>query len=209
MFCHNTSHLTRWNRNVCNAPTSPDHPRNLPSFVWSQHKWIREISDCHFILFCARRWTRDDDVNLSIPWWRNFSRRQKNIFQNSYSLPPIYMLRWKLEHCCLPNKLIIVSFWLSFKICKSITRCCTFICKKGPRSTFVHFTQNKSYLLQSYHLKLNHVSPPCIGHVDGTNGLLTWYFLLVLPTQWVKTFAQNQNLWQIGVDLFKLNHKPL
>ncbi len=120
---------------------------------------IKEISNCHFILFCARRWTKDDDVNPSILWWRNFNRWQNNIFQSSSNLPPIYLLCWKLEHCCSPNRLVIVSFWPSFKICKLIRRCCTFICKKGPRSTFVHFTENKSCLLQSYHLKLSQVNP--------------------------------------------------
>jgi hypothetical protein len=39
---------------------------------------IREISNRHFILFCVRRWIEVDDVNLSIPWWRNFSRWKNN-----------------------------------------------------------------------------------------------------------------------------------
>jgi hypothetical protein len=38
MFGHNTSHFGGWNRDVCNAPTSLNYPRNLASFVWNQHK---------------------------------------------------------------------------------------------------------------------------------------------------------------------------
>jgi hypothetical protein len=33
---------------------------------------IKEIFNHHFILFCARRWIKVDDVNMSIPWWRIF-----------------------------------------------------------------------------------------------------------------------------------------
>jgi hypothetical protein len=43
-------------------------------------------------------------------------------------------LRWKLEYCCLPNRLVIVSFWLNFKICMSITRSYTFIRKQGSKA---------------------------------------------------------------------------
>jgi hypothetical protein len=75
---------------------------------------------------------------------------------------------------------------------KSITRCCTFIHKKGLRNTFAPFTQNKSCLLQNCHLKLNQVN-----------------FFLVPPTQQVKSFAQNQNLKRISANPFKSNHKPL
>jgi hypothetical protein len=38
LFGHNTSHFARWNKDFCNAFTSPNYPRNLPSFVWSEHK---------------------------------------------------------------------------------------------------------------------------------------------------------------------------
>jgi hypothetical protein len=120
---------------------------------------IREISNHHHILFCAKRWTETNDVNLSIPRWRNFNRSQNNNLQSLSSLPPICLLCWKLEHCCSLNRLVIVSFLPSFRIYKSITRCCTFIRKKGPRSTFERFTQNKFCLLQSCHLKLNQVGP--------------------------------------------------
>jgi hypothetical protein len=53
---------------------------------------IREISNRHFILFYAKRWTRVDDVNMSMPWWRNFNRWQNNSLQSSSSLPPICLL---------------------------------------------------------------------------------------------------------------------
>jgi hypothetical protein len=108
---------------------------------------IREISNHRLILLCARRWTGANDVNLSIPWWRNFVRWQNNNLQNSSNLPLICLLCWKLKRGCSLNRLIIVSFWPSFKICMSVMRCCTFICKKGPRNTFACFTQNKSCLL--------------------------------------------------------------
>jgi hypothetical protein len=90
---------------------------------------IKEISNRHLILLCARRWTRVNDVNLSIPWWRNFSRWQNNSLQSLSSLPPICLLRWKLECCCSPNKIVIVNFWPSLKIFKLVTRSYTFICK--------------------------------------------------------------------------------
>ncbi len=44
---------------------------------------VREISNYHFILLCVRRWTRANDVNLSITQRSNFSRWQNN------HLPPI------------------------------------------------------------------------------------------------------------------------
>ncbi len=94
----------------------------------------REISNHHLILFCVKRWNKADDVNISIPWWRNFGRWQNNSLQSSSSLPPIWLLRWKLEYCCLPNRLVIVSFWLNFKICMSITRSYTFIRKQGSKA---------------------------------------------------------------------------
>ncbi len=53
---------------------------------------IKEISNHHLILLCAKRWTRADDVNLSIPWWRNFNRWQNSSFQSLSSLPPICLL---------------------------------------------------------------------------------------------------------------------
>jgi hypothetical protein len=49
----------------------------------------REISNHHLILFCVKRWNKVDDVNISIPWWRNFGRWQNNSLQSSSSLPPI------------------------------------------------------------------------------------------------------------------------
>ncbi len=46
-----------------------------------------------------------------------------------------------------------------------VIRCCIFIHKKGLKNKFVHFTQNKSYLFQNCHFKLNQVGPylhwPC------------------------------------------------
>jgi hypothetical protein len=86
---------------------------------------IMEISICHLILLCAKRWTKADDVNLSIPWWRNFSRWQNKNLQSLSNLPPICLLHWKFEHCCSLTRFLIVSFWPIFKICKSIMRCCT------------------------------------------------------------------------------------
>ncbi len=159
MFGHNTSHFARWNRDVCK--------HSLPlTTQWTYHHLyeintsvIREISNRHFVLFCARRWIKDNDVNLSISWWRNFCRWQNNNLQSLSNLPPICLLHWKLEHCCSLNRLVIASFWPSFRICRPVTRCCTFIRKKGPRSTFAHFTQNKSSLFQNYHLKLSQVCP--------------------------------------------------
>jgi hypothetical protein len=133
---------------------------------------IREISNCHFLLFCAKRWTIVDDVNLSIPWWRNFSRWQNNNLQSFSNLPPICLLHWNLEHYCSPIRLVIVSFLPSFKIYRLVTRCCIFICKKGSRSTFACFTQNKSCLLQVVTSNRVKLVLTCIGHVDGTSDLL-------------------------------------
>jgi hypothetical protein len=53
---------------------------------------IREISNRHLILLCTKKWIGVDDVNLSIPWWRNFSRWQNNILQSLSNLPPICLL---------------------------------------------------------------------------------------------------------------------
>jgi hypothetical protein len=39
---------------------------------------IKEISNRHLILFCAWRWTEIDGVNMSTPWWKNFSRWKNN-----------------------------------------------------------------------------------------------------------------------------------
>jgi hypothetical protein len=50
--------------------------------------------------------------------------------------------------------------------------------------------------------------PTCTCHVDGTSGISTQYFLPILPTQWVKSSTQNQNLWWIVAKPFKSNHKP-
>jgi len=158
LFGHNTSHLQNEIKMVAMHP--------LPSTMWGTYHHlyevntsaIREISNHHLILLCARRWIRANDVNLTIPLWRNFTRWQSNILQSSSSLPPICLLCWKLEHCCSPNRLVIVSFWPNFRICKLITRCCTFIHKKGPRNTFVRFTHNKFCLLQSCHFKLNQIN---------------------------------------------------
>jgi hypothetical protein len=53
LFGHNTSHFIRWNRYVCNAPPSPNYPRNLPSFVWSQHKCnSRNFQSSPHIVLC-------------------------------------------------------------------------------------------------------------------------------------------------------------
>jgi hypothetical protein len=71
---------------------------------------IREIFNCRLILLCARRWNGTNDVNLSTSWWRNFNRWQNNNLQSSSNLPPIYLLRWKFECCCSPNRLVIVNF---------------------------------------------------------------------------------------------------
>jgi hypothetical protein len=58
---------------------------------------IREISNRHLIILCAKKWIGVDDVNLSIPWWRNFSRWQNSILQSLSNLPPICLLCWKLS----------------------------------------------------------------------------------------------------------------
>ncbi len=42
---------------------------------------IREISNCHLILLCVKRWNGTDDVDLSTSWWKNFNRWQNNIRQ--------------------------------------------------------------------------------------------------------------------------------
>ncbi len=101
---------------------------------------IREISNHHLILLYAKRWTGADEVNLSISWWRNFSRWQDNNLQSLSNLPPICLLHWKLEHCCSPNRLVIVSFWPSSRIYRLVTNCCILIWKKSSRSTFARFT---------------------------------------------------------------------
>ncbi len=90
---------------------------------------IREISNCHLILLCARRWITTDDVNLSILRWRNFNRWKNNGLQSSSNLPPICLLRYNRECCYLPNRFIVANFWPSFNICRSVMRSCTFICK--------------------------------------------------------------------------------
>jgi hypothetical protein len=84
-------------------PFPPTTPRICHHLYEVNTSAIREISNHHSILLCARRWTRIDDVNLSIPWWRNLSRCQNNSLQSLSNLPPICLLCWKLEHCCLLN----------------------------------------------------------------------------------------------------------
>ncbi len=39
---------------------------------------IREISNCHLIPLCVRRWVGADDVNMSIDWWKNLNKWQNN-----------------------------------------------------------------------------------------------------------------------------------
>ncbi len=89
----------------------------------------REISNCHFILFCVRKWTRAHDVNLSIPWWRNFCSWQNNL-QSSSNLSLVCLLCWKLQCCCTSNCFIIASVWPSIWIYKLIRSCCILTCKQ-------------------------------------------------------------------------------
>ncbi len=60
---------------------------------------IREISNRHLILFCARRWIGANEVNMSIPQWRNFNRWHNNSLQSSSNLP--------LFICCIENLNIV------------------------------------------------------------------------------------------------------
>jgi len=159
-FGDNISHFARWNRDELVMHPLPTTTQGSCHHCYEVNTCAsREISNHHFILFCARRWIRTHDVNMSIPWWRNFCSWQNNNLQSLSNLPPICLLCWKLQICCWPNCLIIASFWPSGWIYRSIKKWCTFTHKKGPRSTFSHFTQNKSCLLQCCDLKLNQVGP--------------------------------------------------
>jgi hypothetical protein len=69
----------------------------------------------------------------------------------------------------------------------------------------VCFTQNKFCLFQSCHFKLNQVSA-CLHWPHWWD---KWPINTILssssPTQWIKSFTQNQKLWRISVDPFKSN----
>jgi hypothetical protein len=94
-------------------------------------KAIREISNHHFILFCVRRWTEANDVNLFIPWWRNFSSG-KTIA--SKVRPTSHVFICYVESLNVVVCRIGLLFQFFGQASRSITRCCTFICKKSSRS---------------------------------------------------------------------------
>jgi hypothetical protein len=170
---------------------------------------IREISNCHLILLCVKRWNGTDDVDLSTSWWKNFNRWQNNILQSLSNLPPICLLHWKLECCCSPNRLLLQIFGQASRFA-SWLRGIKLSFAKRVQGTHLHTSHRTnptfSKVITSIWLKL---IPTCNDHVDGTSGLLTQYFLLIPLTQWIKSSTQNKNLWWISVNPFKSKHKPL
>jgi hypothetical protein len=128
---------------------------------------------------------------LSIPRWRNCNRWQNNNLQSLSNLPPICLLSWKLEHCCSLKRLIIASFWPSFRICRSQGVILSFAKRvQGAHLQASHKTNYaSSTAITSNWIKL---VPTCTSHVDGTSGPSTQYFLPIPPTERVKSFAQTK-----------------
>jgi hypothetical protein len=102
------------------------------------------------------------------------------------------LLHWKLEHCCLPNYLIIVSFSASIWICGSFKRYCTFS-EKRVQGANLHASHRinptSSNVVTSNWVKS---IPIHTSHVVGTIDLSTHCFLPIPPTQRIKSYAQNQ-----------------
>jgi len=166
----------------------------------------REISNRHFILLCVRRWIETHDVNLSIPWWRNFCSWQNNL----QSHPTSHLFVYYVENFIFVIHQIALLLQVFGQVVGSTCRLRSDVLSLIKKVWGAHFHASH---------KINHASsnvvisnwiklvPTYIGHVGGTSGLSTQYFFLVLPTQWVKSYAQNQNLWQINADPFKSDCK--
>ncbi len=172
MFGHNTSHFVGWNRDVCKHPLPLTQGTCHHLYEFNTNA-IREISNHHLVVLCAKRWTRIDDVNMS-----NLSGGTLISGKTATSKVCLasHLFVYNVENLSIVACWIGLLLWIFGQASNSTGQLWIVVLSftiRGQRAHFhvSHITNHvSSKAVTSKWVKL---VPTCIDHIDGTSGLST------------------------------------